>query len=45
MLRRVKKNLQKMTSALNQQSDNSVLGETGGDKVPTDGTGKQLSRL
>ncbi|KAL6720245.1 alpha-1,4-glucan branching enzyme [Lecanora helva] len=28
-----------MTSALNQESDNSVLGETGGNNVPADGTG------
>lgn len=31
-----------MTSVLNQQSDNSVLGETGGNQVPADGTGEHL---
>ena len=29
-----------MTSALNQQSENSVLGETADSRVPADGTGK-----
>ena len=40
MLNKFKTGLHKMTSTLNQTSDNSILGETGGSKVPTDGTGK-----
>ena len=32
-----------MTSALNQQSDNSVMGETADSKVPADGTGQSLN--
>ena len=39
MLKKVRKGLHKMTSALNQDSDNSLLGQTGGRKIPTDGTG------
>lgn len=40
MLKKVRKGLHKMTSALNSESDNSVLGATGREKVPADGTGK-----
>ena len=45
MLTRVRQGLRRMTSALNQQSENSVLGETAGDKVPADGTGMASSLL
>lgn len=40
MFKRVRNGMHKMTSALNQLSDNSVLGGTGGSKVPADGTGR-----
>ena len=40
MLKRVRKGLHKMTSALNSESDNSVMGMTGGYKISADGTGK-----
>ncbi len=45
MLNRFRKGLQKMTSALNQDSENSVLGETGGTKVPADGTGRKCQNF
>jgi len=44
-VQKVRKGLGKMTSALNQQSDNSVLGETGGNKIPADGTGRRLHMI
>lgn len=40
MLKRVRKGVHKMTSALNSESDNSVMGLVGGEKIPADGTGK-----
>lgn len=45
MLKRVRKGLHKMTSALNSESDNSVMGMTGGKKIPADGTGQCLSAI
>ncbi|KAM0805298.1 1,4-alpha-glucan-branching enzyme [Usnea florida] len=39
MLKRVRKGVHKMTSALNSESDNSVMGTAGGKRTPADGTG------
>ena len=45
MLKKVHKSFQKMASVLNQESSNSVLGQTGGNEIPADGTGEFSRQL